>query len=196
MGKQVEWVPKQAWLVIKRTSFDKSVDLLQTNEIRLLMVDAIDYSLQGVPSISTTNAFMNVPGQEPHWWFISSHSIVLAYKHKTIFSNAPCTIRMAFSILCDTPAEKKHLLLHPVIIQFLDLSQALARVWMCLGDVSVLLPTMILQSSECLCHWRILSCLCWCGGQWSGCHCNHGFHKVSTWNEKSRVNSLFLALFL
>jgi hypothetical protein len=54
-------LPKEPRLIIELASTNQPINFLKTHKIGLLMIDAINDSLQGVSSIPPADAFMDIP---------------------------------------------------------------------------------------------------------------------------------------
>jgi hypothetical protein len=63
---QLEGLPEQPGLIVIVAPFDKPIDFLKADKVWLFVIDAIDHPLERIPTISATNALVNIPRKQPH----------------------------------------------------------------------------------------------------------------------------------
>ena len=63
---QPEGPGQQPRLIIESAAANQPINLLQAYEVRLLMVDDVNDSLQRIAAVPTADALVDVPREQPH----------------------------------------------------------------------------------------------------------------------------------
>jgi hypothetical protein len=76
-------------LIVKSRTADVAIDFLQTDEVRLLRGNHVDDSLDPIPTITATDAFVNVVGQQSHRRGSDGWVFVTMFGHTAFESRVP-----------------------------------------------------------------------------------------------------------